>query len=107
MYTIAYFSPTGNTKHVAILFQNHLRADRIFPLEHINAVDIPSADHLILLFVIHGFNAPKPVLSFAKQLEPNKFRKVSLIAVGCNPLAPTIANNILRHGDGSRASRRF
>jgi len=84
LYTIAYFSPTGNTKHVAILFQNHLRVDRIFPLEHINAVDIPSADHLILLFVIHGFNAPKPVISFAKQLEPYKFRKVSLIAVGCN-----------------------
>ncbi len=84
MYTIAYFSPTGNTKYVATLFQNHLRVDRIFPLEHINAVDLPSADHLILLFVIHGFNAPKPVISFAKQLGPNKFKKVSLIAVGCN-----------------------
>ncbi len=91
LYTITYFSPTGNTKHVATLFQNQLGADRIFPLEHINAVDLPSADHLILLFVIHGFNAPKPVLSFAKQLDPNMFKKVSLIAVGCNT---TWVNNL-------------
>lgn len=40
-------------------------------------------DHLILLYPVHGFNAPRTVKRFVKSLPPALFGSISLIAVGC------------------------
>lgn len=88
MYTIAYFSPTGNTLYLAKKLKEHLQPDQI---ELVSITDFESNvlkknDHLILMFSIHGFNAPKKVEDFAKSIPENHFENISIIAVGCNEI---------------------
>lgn len=84
MFTIVQLSPTGNTAHLAKLLSDHLETNNLYALEHTIPNELPNTDHLIILFAIHAFNAPRTVKRFVKMIPPNKFKKVSLIAVGCN-----------------------
>lgn len=85
MYTIIYFSPTGNVLHLAILLAKHLgiHKDKILPLEFIEPDQLTNNKHLILLYPIHGFNAPRIVKRFIKCLPPKLYNDVSMIGVGC------------------------
>jgi ferredoxin/flavodoxin len=85
MFTIIYFSPTGNALHLAKLLAQHLgiHEDKTLPLEFIEPDQLTTNKHLILLYPIHGFNAPRIVKRFVKRLPPRLFDDVSLIGVGC------------------------
>ncbi len=84
MFTIVQFSPTGNTAHIADLLSNYLETDQVYALEHTSPTYLPNTGHIIILYAIHAFNAPKTVKRFINNMPKNKFNKVSLIGVGCN-----------------------
>lgn len=88
MYTLLYFSPTGNTKHLAISLSSHLKIDKeqILPLEFTNPEELIKNENLILMFSIHGFNAPRTVKRFVKNIPQGLYNNVHIIAVGCNTL---------------------
>lgn len=86
MFTIVQFSPTGNAAHIANLLSDHLETDQVYALEHTSPDTLPNSEHLIILYAIHAFNAPKTVKRFVKALPSNKYKKVSLIGVGCNDI---------------------
>lgn len=83
MYEILQFSPTGNSAYVAKLIGEGLTSN-IYPLEHTSQSTLKADTHLILVFSIHAFNAPRTVKRYVKALTSGKFKFVSLIAVGCN-----------------------
>lgn len=85
MYTIIYFSPTGNVKHLARLLAAKLNAsdENIFPLEFTDPNQLKRKENLILLYPVHGFNAPRTVKRFVNSLAPGLFDFVSMIGVGC------------------------
>jgi Pyruvate/2-oxoacid:ferredoxin oxidoreductase delta subunit/flavodoxin len=86
LYTLIYFSPTGNAKYLAGLMASQLgiSRDQVFPLEFTKAEELRPNKHLIILYPVHGFNAPRTVKRFTRNLPPALFEKVSLLAVGCN-----------------------
>ncbi|MBS4007492.1 MAG: EFR1 family ferrodoxin [Clostridium sp.] len=86
MFTIVQFSPTGNTAHIANLLSEHLNSNDVYALEHTAPETLVHSEHLVILFAIHAFNAPKTVMRFVKALPKNNFKKVSLIGVGCNDI---------------------
>jgi len=86
MFTIVQFSPTGNTAYLANLLGELLKTTYIHALEHTEPTVLIDSEHLVLLFPIHGFNAPRTVLRFVRAIPQGKFNKVSLIGVGCNEL---------------------
>lgn len=85
MYSIVYFSPTGNVFHLAKRLAANLGSDEseIMPLEYVESSHLKKNTHLILLYPVHGFNAPRPVQHFIKNLPPNLYKFVNLIGVGC------------------------
>lgn len=85
MFTIIYFSPTGNTKYLAQQLSDILGTEKVYQLDKITDT-LPASDHLILMYPIHGFNPPRTVIRFVKNLSTGLYKKVSLIAVGCNDL---------------------
>ena len=84
MYTIVYFSPTGNVLHLARQLADELQspAAGILPLEFTDPKQLESNNHLVLLYPVHGFNAPRTVKRFVKSLPPGLFEFISLIAIG-------------------------
>lgn len=84
MYTIVSFSPTGNTNHIASMLSNYLGGGEVLKLEHIKVDDLEKSDHLVLLYAIHAFNAPRTVKRFVKDLPKGMYKHISLIGVGCN-----------------------
>ena len=86
MYTIIYFSPTGNVLHLAKLLAAELKSpvENLLPLEFTEPKQLERNEHLVLLYPVHGFNAPKTVKRFVKFLPPGLYEFVSLIAVGCS-----------------------
>lgn len=85
MYTILYFSPTGNARYIAQQLAQSLSSRvKTFPLEHIDPLQLKKDDHLIIVYAIHAFNAPRTVKRFIKNLPSDQFKQVSLIGVGCN-----------------------
>ena len=84
MYTIVYFSPTGNALHLARQLADGLKCPKedFLPLEFTDPKQLESNNHLVLLYPVHGFNAPRTVKRFVKSLPPGLFEFVSLIAVG-------------------------
>lgn len=86
MVTIVQFSPTGNTAYIANQLGELLETSRIYALEHTDPTALLDSEHLVLLFPIHAFNAPKRVIRFVGNLPKGKFKKISLISVGCNDL---------------------
>ena len=85
MYSLIYFSPTGNVRHLAKMLANRLDSQsvEILALEFIEADQLTNNEHLVLLYPIHGFNAPRNVKRFVKRLPPSLYSAVSLIGVGC------------------------
>jgi ferredoxin len=85
MYTLIYFSPTGNALHLAKMLANRLHPENveILALESIEADKLANNKHLVLLYPVHGFNAPRNVKRFVKHLPPGLYNTVSLIGVGC------------------------
>ena len=88
MSTIIYFSPTGNTKYLAKKLALNLNGEQttILALDKVIASELKKDTHLILMFPIHGFNAPRTVKRFVKEIPKELYDDVSLIAVGCNTL---------------------
>lgn len=86
MFTIVQFSPTGNTAYLAKQLRKQLKTTHSYALEHTDPTTLHASEHLVILFPIHGFNAPKTVRRFTKDLPPGRFKKISLIGVGCNDL---------------------
>ena len=88
MYTLLYFSPTGNTLHLAKRLASNLdiEKEQFLPLEFTNPKDLQQKDNLILMFSIHGFNAPRTVKRFVKNMPEGLYKNVHIIAVGCNTL---------------------
>jgi ferredoxin len=58
----------------------------IHALEFAKYDELNSTTHLIIMYPIHGFNPPRTVNRFVKNLPEGLYEKVSLIAVGCNNL---------------------
>jgi len=85
MYTLIYFSPTGNVSHLAKMLANRLNSHnaKILPLESIKVDQLTNNKHLVLLYPIHGFNAPRNVKHFVKCLPSGLYTAVSLVGVGC------------------------
>ncbi len=83
--TILYFSPTGNAKYIAEKLALRFGSDAGKPLalEFTDPETLSETDHLIILYSIHAFNAPKTVRRFVGQLPRGLCTSVSLIAVGC------------------------
>ena len=81
MYTIIYFSPTGNVLHLAKLLAAELKSpvENLHPLEFTEPKQLERNEHLVLLYPVHGFNAPKTVKRFAKSLPRDLYKYVSLI----------------------------
>ncbi|MDA3929442.1 MAG: EFR1 family ferrodoxin [Prolixibacteraceae bacterium] len=88
MYTIIYFSPTGNAKHLTKKLANNLKPSEVtmFPLEFTDLKKLDKNKHLVLIHAIHGFNAPRTVKRFVRNLPEKKFEMVSLLAVGCSDI---------------------
>jgi ferredoxin len=84
LYTLICFSPTGNALHLAGRLAERLDPSgaRVFALESITDRP-PGGEHLVLLYPIHAFNAPRNVMRFARRLPAGLYRTVSLIGVGC------------------------
>lgn len=85
MYSIIYFSPTGNAKHLAKLLGVELKVpeEDIQALEFTDPLQLKVNKHLVLLYPIHGFNAARAAKRFVKELPSGIFEAISLIAVGC------------------------
>ncbi|MFC2029677.1 EFR1 family ferrodoxin [Chloroflexota bacterium] len=85
IFTLVYFSPTGNVLHLAKTLAGHLRSYGVetLPLESIEADHLTNNKHLVLLYPIHGFNAPRNVKRFVNCLPPGLYDAASLIGVGC------------------------
>lgn len=88
MYTILYFSPTGNAKHLAYKLSEHLgkNESQLLALEFTDWRTLKANDQLVILYPIHGFNAPRTIKRFVKNIPKGLYKTVSLIGVGCNTL---------------------
>lgn len=86
MYTIICFSPTGNALHLSKLLASELKSpvDQILPLEFTDPKGLKPNTHLILIYPVHGFNAPRTVKRFVNSMPSGLYECVSLISVGCN-----------------------
>ncbi len=84
MYSIVYFSPTGNALHLAKKLAGHLDADpaELIPLEFVDVKLLKPDKHLVLIYPVHGFNAPRTVKNFVKVLPSGLYDSISLIGVG-------------------------
>ena len=88
MYTIIYFSPTGNALHLANKVSNYFghKVSQVLPLEFVDVDKLESDSHLILLYPVHGFNAPRTVKNFVKKLPVGIYDNISLLAVGSSTI---------------------
>ncbi len=86
MVSIAYFSYTGNTAYVAKLLKNELgeRCCETLDLTYQTLNEAKSGEQLVILYAIHAFNPPAPLIKQVKQLDHNKFTSISFIGVGCH-----------------------
>ena len=71
--------------HLAKMLADRLDSDGVktVPLEFTQADQLAKDKHLVLLYPIHSFNAPRNVKQFVKRLPPGLYDTASLIAVGC------------------------
>jgi ferredoxin len=85
MFTILYFSPTGNGQYAAELLAQELGQEAAGPmaLENTAPKDLQANDHLVLIYPIHGFTPPRTVKRFVRSLPSGLYEKVSLLSVGC------------------------
>ncbi len=83
--TILYFSPTGNVRYVAQSLADalHMGKDVPIAIEKTPYEKLGGNEHLIILFSIHGFNPPRTVKRFIKEMPEGLCDSISLLAVGC------------------------
>lgn len=88
MYTLLYYSATGNTKLLTDKLASHLSIgkEKVHPLDRTPYSTLKKNKHLVLLYPVHGFNPPRTVKRYIKNLPTGLYDEVSLIAVGCNDL---------------------
>lgn len=83
---IVYFSPTGNTAHLAQHLARTLQSRQIpanlHPLEWTEPGDLDPDGHLVLMYAVHAFNPPRTVIHFVRKLIPDEARTVSILSVG-------------------------
>jgi len=100
MYSIVYFSPTGNVLHLAEKLADKLGSDKtnIQSLEFVEQNQLKNNKHLVLLYPVHGFNAPRTVKRFVKNMPSGLYDFVSLIGVGCttNWLNDAVSSDLRR-----------
>jgi ferredoxin len=84
MFTIIYFSPSGNALHLAKQLASHLDdyGVSLMPLEFTKPENLEKNKHLILLYPIHAFNAVRTVKRFVNGLPSGLYDIVSLLGVG-------------------------
>lgn len=84
MYSLVYFSPTGNALHLTKILADHLDSDQvdIQALEFVDPNQLKPDQHLVLIYPVHGFNAPRTVKRFVKALPSGLYDSISLIGVG-------------------------
>lgn len=87
MINLCYFSPTGNVAHLTNLLATHIGEDvTTTPIEFTAPHTLSPCDHLVILFSIHGFNTPRTVKRFVKELPQGVGSTISIIAVGCSDI---------------------
>jgi len=88
MFTIAYFSPTGNTLYLARKLEECLAPNNteLISIADTQSTELKRNTHLIIMYSIHGFNAPQEVEEFTKSIPPYHFESISIIAVGCSKI---------------------
>jgi ferredoxin len=88
MIQICYFSPTGNAKYLAEKLSEGLGTEdsTLSALEFLEPKDLTAVEHLVILYSIHAFNAPRTVKRFVRNLPNDLSKRVSLIAVGCTDI---------------------
>ena len=72
-------------QHLAKTLAGHLGLQKttLVPFEAAQPEQLTGGGHLVVLYPIHGFNPPRNVERFVRQLPPGLFDAVSVIAVGC------------------------
>ena len=85
MIKVVYFSPTGNSKHLASKLASELNTEDIKELKDAET-EYELDDHIVLMFPIHGFNPPRTIKRYIKELKEINRVKISLLAIGCNEL---------------------
>lgn len=84
MYTLLWFSPTGNTKYLAELLQKELPVEsEQIELKKGRAQELRETENLVILHPIHGFNTPRTVEEYFKDFSNASPCKIWLVAVGC------------------------
>lgn len=95
MIKIIQFSPTGNTGYLANELGKALEVEDILALEHTSYEVLEGANHLVILYAIHAFNAPRTVKRFVKEMPKGLAKNVSLIGVGCNTTVINDASSLV------------
>lgn len=88
MFSILYYSATGNTLYLANKLKEKLGQSCVEAINVSNIEEIKphNSQHLIIMYSIHAFNAPKEIVDFIKNMPEGLFNKVSLLAIGCNDI---------------------
>jgi len=87
MIQICYFSPTGNVKHLAEKLFHGLDSDTLLSaIECTDPRELQPSQHIVIIYSVHAFNAPRTVKRFVRNLPPHLCEKISLVAVGCNEI---------------------
>lgn len=93
---IVYFSGTGSTKYVAEAFESEFKANAIRvhmqELRHDAPIVDEPYDLLVLCYVVHACNAPRPVMEWVKGQMPAENMPVAVISVsGGGEVTPNLA----------------
>ena len=95
---IVFFSPTGNVKYLAQRLYEALQqkkiAARLLPLEHTDPTTLEKNGDMVLLYSIQGFNPPRTVIRFARNLPSGLLKRVSIISVGSADTWPNAAASL-------------
>jgi len=95
---IVFFSPSGNVKYLAQCLYKELQQKqimaRLLPLEHTDPKTLEKDEDVVLLYSIHGFNPPRTVIRFARNLPSGHQKRVSIISVGSADTWPNAAASL-------------
>lgn len=95
MYSNIYFSPTGNALHLARKLADFLDYDpaKLLPLEFVDLKLLKPEKHLVLIYPVHGFNAPRTVKRFVKEVPASRLFGLELHANNACTSCVTCWNN--------------
>lgn len=108
IFNIIYFSGTGNTQYLARRLEtalaSHQAAVKTHRLERTDPAATGNKGELVLMYPVHGFNAPRNVIRFVRDLPAGQNRTISIISVGAeehwvNAAASLRLRNILQTKD--------